>query len=113
MGKKEKLACTVCHDKAGSKLLTDKGLYYGVVESLDGYDQVIADFGACTTCHESKPGSKKLTKKGQDLSRITKNMVELRRWVRQQHPQPPAATPPAKTPPPPGGPSPAALQASH
>lgn len=107
LAKREDLACTVCHDKPGSKLLTDRGKYYEVMGTLNGYGQVIADFGACTTCHESKPGSKKLTRLGRDFSRITKNMEELRRWIRLQHPQLPEAAPvPAPPPLPPVRPRP-------
>ena len=67
MGKQEGLSCTVCHDKPGSKLLTDQGKYYETMRTLAGFDELKATFGACTSCHVTKPGSKKLTAKGKEF----------------------------------------------
>jgi len=71
MAKQNDLKCTVCHDKAGSKLLTDKGIY-----------------GRCTSCHVRKPGSKKLTKEGQKFADVVDTMVELQEWLNKRHPKP-------------------------
>lgn len=101
LGQQTGLACTACHDKPGSKLLTDKGKYFELLGSFEGFDQVIADFGACTSCHVRKPGSKKLTKEGRDFARIIRDMKDLQEWMRLRHPTKPpapAATPPALMP---------------
>ncbi len=80
--------CTACHDKPGSKLLTDRGKYFEVMHSVEGYDQLQSSFGRCTSCHVRKPGSKKLTKRGQQLQANAKDMTELREWIRAGHPAP-------------------------
>lgn len=82
--------CVACHDKPGSKLLTDRGKYFEAMHTLDGYDQVKASFGQCTSCHVRKPGSKKLTKKGQQMASMVKDMAALREWLQQNHPAAPA-----------------------
>lgn len=91
IAKRENLQCTVCHDKPGSKLLTAKGLYYQQIGSLKGYDGVVA-FGDCVTCHDRRPGSKKLTPTGRRFLSVVKDMKGLRLWLQQNHPgmQPPA-----------------------
>ena len=63
IAKQTDLRCTACHDKPGSKLLTDQGKYWESMRTLEGYDQIKESFGKCTTCHVRKPGSPKLTKK--------------------------------------------------
>jgi hypothetical protein len=83
-------SCTSCHDKPGSKLLTDSGKYYETMRSMAGYDSLKASFGGCTTCHDRKPGSKKLTKKGQDFAGLVKDMPGLNQWMREGHPTPAA-----------------------
>jgi hypothetical protein len=80
------LTCTVCHDKPGSKLYTDEGKYYEAMGTLDGYDEVIDAFSACTTCHVRKPGSEKLTRQGREFSRVIRDMEELKEWVLSEHP---------------------------
>jgi hypothetical protein len=82
--------CTSCHDKPGSKLLTDSGKYYETMRSLDGYDAIKASFDRCTTCHDRRPGSKKLTRKGKDFAAIVKDMPGLNVWMREGHPTPAA-----------------------
>ena len=79
------LKCTACHDKAGSKRLTDKGLYFEATGSLDGYDKLNESFGKCTTCHVRKPGSKKLTKTGKQMAEVVSTMTELRGWLEEGH----------------------------
>lgn len=99
LGKQMSLTCTICHDKPGSRLLTDRGKYFEVMRTLDGYDDVIADFGACTSCHVKKPGSHKLTRQGQELARVIRNMKDLAEWMKVRHPQPPPPKGPDQAPP--------------
>lgn len=80
------LACTVCHDKPGSKLYTDKGKYYEATGSLEGFDEVIQAFRACTTCHVKKPGSQKFTPQGKRFVGVMDDMTELRDWAMKAHP---------------------------
>ena len=81
-----KMKCTACHDKAGSKLLTDQGKFYEFMGTVDGYSEIKGTFGRCTTCHVNKPGSTKLTKKGEKLSSVIADMDELREWLSKEHP---------------------------
>lgn len=90
IGKETGAACTACHDKPGSKRLTDRGKYFELMQSFDGYDQLRTSFGRCTSCHVRNPGSKKLTRRGQQLAEQAKDMHELREWIRAGHPTPPA-----------------------
>ena len=80
------LACTVCHDKPGSKRYTDKGVYYEATGSLDGYDAIIKAFRACTTCHSKKPGAAKLTTRGRRFENLMRDMTDLRDWAMKAHP---------------------------
>ena len=75
-----------CHDKAGSKLLTDQGKFYESMGTVDGYSELKGTFGRCTTCHVNKPGSTELTKKGKKLSSVIADMDELREWLSKEHP---------------------------
>lgn len=88
LAKQNDLKCTVCHDKAGSKLLTDRGIYFEAMGSLDGYDSLRDEFGKCTSCHVRKPGSQKLTKEGQKFADVVDTMAELQEWLNQRHPKP-------------------------
>lgn len=88
IAQQENLACTSCHDKPGSKLLTDKGKYYETMGSLEGFDQVQAQFEKCTTCHVKKPGSQKLTETGKKYQWVAEDMDGLRIWLMDQHPTP-------------------------
>lgn len=83
-------ACTSCHDKPGSRLLTDTGKYYEGMRTLDGYDSVKQAFGRCTSCHDRKPGSKKLTRKGTQFAEMVKDMAGLGQWMKEGHPMPAA-----------------------
>lgn len=89
VAQQENLPCTSCHDKPGSKLLTDQGKYYELMGSLVGFDQIEAKFEKCTTCHVRKPGSKKLTKTGQRYQWVAQDMEGLKQWLMEQHPVPP------------------------
>ena len=82
------LKCTACHDKAGSRLLTDQGKYFESMGTLDGFDDLSATFGKCTTCHVRKPGSNKLTKQGKRFADVVGGMDELREWLDESHPTP-------------------------
>jgi hypothetical protein len=97
LAEKEDLVCTSCHDKPGSKLLTDRGKYYELTQSLEGYGKIESAFGRCTHCHSRKPGSQKLTKAGKAFNEGVGGMDELRKWVRESHPAklPPGAAPPS------------------
>ncbi|MFL6199331.1 MAG: hypothetical protein ACJ76J_09155 [Thermoanaerobaculia bacterium] len=86
IAQQEGLQCTVCHDKPGSKLLTDRGKYYEEMRTLDGYDEVVAAFSECTACHVSKPGSKKMTDKGRAFAFAVRDMEGLKQWLRESHP---------------------------
>lgn len=90
MGQAEGQVCTVCHDKPGSKLLTDRGKYYETMWTLEGYDEIEGAFGACTSCHVKKPGSKRLTRQGRRVSLVLRDMQELKAWVMARHPELPA-----------------------
>jgi hypothetical protein len=85
IAKKEGLTCTVCHDKPGSRLLTDQGKYYEALGSLDGYDQLVT-FAECTGCHVRKPGSHKLTATGKRFAAAVHDMEGLRKWLEESHP---------------------------
>ena len=80
------MACTVCHDKPGSKLYTDQGKYYEATGSLQGFDQIIDAFRACTTCHVKKPGSERFTPQGRRFVGVMRDMTELRDWAMKAHP---------------------------
>jgi formate-dependent nitrite reductase cytochrome c552 subunit len=67
MAVKENLKCAVCHDKAGSKLLTSKGKFYEFKGTLAGYDDLVRQHKKCTSCHSKEPGNLKLTAKGEAL----------------------------------------------
>lgn len=87
IAKRETLACTACHDKPGSKLLTDEGLYYEVTGSLKGYKEVEGAFGKCTYCHVTEPGAEKLTVPGERLLGVVEDMEDLQEWVVESHPE--------------------------
>ena len=94
IGKQENLSCTVCHDKPGSKLLTDQGKYYESMGTIAGFDDLKSTFGACTSCHVTKPGSKKLTAKGKEFRDLVQDMEGLGAWMKEHHPTPPAPAEP-------------------
>jgi len=85
IGTKEKVECTVCHEKAGGKKLTDKGKYYETLRTFEGYDKLTEKFGNCLYCHKRKPGSKKLTKEGKQLAEVVRNMEGLFEWLQEGH----------------------------
>lgn len=80
------LRCTSCHDKPGSKLLTDRGKYFEMKRTVDGFDAIQSSFGRCTSCHVRRPGSTKLTKKGLKMAEMVHDMAELQQWLKERHP---------------------------
>lgn len=79
------LVCTACHDKPGSKLLTDQGKYYETTGSLEGFDELESSFGRCTYCHVKKPGSLKLTKVGKRYQWMMDDMEGVKEWLIERH----------------------------
>jgi hypothetical protein len=57
---------------------------------MAGFDSIRATFGSCTSCHDRKPGSKKLTHKGREFAELVKDMPGLNQWMREGHPKPAA-----------------------
>ncbi|KAB2967699.1 MAG: hypothetical protein F9K18_03940 [Thermoanaerobaculia bacterium] len=90
IGAQEKVACTVCHDKPGSRLLTDKGKFYETARTLAGFEDLKANFGACTACHVARPGSKKLTRQGKQFQELVGDMKGLEAWMKEHHPAVPS-----------------------
>ena len=86
IAKKEGLACTSCHDKPGSRLLTDRGKYYEVFASLEGLNELETAFGRCTSCHARKPGSLKLTRLGKRYQELAYDMAGLKEILMAPHP---------------------------
>ncbi|HEX4955797.1 MAG TPA: hypothetical protein VF017_20610 [Thermoanaerobaculia bacterium] len=93
LAKETTLACGACHDKPGSKLLTDKGKYFELMRTTEGFDQLKATFGACTSCHAAKPGSQRLTRRGQAFQLMVIDMEGLREWMKTHHPVAPGEEP--------------------
>lgn len=88
IAEREDLACTSCHDKPGSKLLTDRGKYYEQMGTLVGFDELEARFTRCTSCHVRKPGSLKLTETGRRYRWMMGDMDGIRQWLMERHPRP-------------------------
>jgi cytochrome c2 len=86
IAQKVALNCTACHDKPGSKLLTDEGKYYELMGNLDGFAQLEKTFRSCTACHVARPGSTKLTAEGRKFADLVKDMEGLRDYLAKQHP---------------------------
>jgi hypothetical protein len=93
IAKAEGLECTACHDKPGSKLLTDRGKFYETMGTLDGFEELAETFGKCTECHVKKPGSLKLTNKGRQFKEMVGDMAGLKTWMAAHHPTPPEGDP--------------------
>lgn len=77
IAQQQDLSCTVCHDKPGSKRFTDRGKFYELMGDFDGYEELTAKFGECTTCHKRRPGSTKLTTEGKRWAEIHGDMEAL------------------------------------
>lgn len=88
LGEQEGLKCTACHDKAGSKRMTDEGKYFEVMGTMEGYDKLMESFGKCTSCHVRKPGSMKLTRRGRQFQSSIEGMADFKAWLIEGHPMP-------------------------
>lgn len=90
VGEQEELACNVCHtdEEQSAETLTDQGLYYQYLRTLDGYDQVLERFESCTYCHDEVAGSKRMTPQGYRFQWMMEDMAGLRAWLEENHPRP-------------------------
>ena len=90
VGKQEELDCSVCHsdEQQSAETLTDRGLYYEYLRSLEGYDQVLERFENCTYCHAETAGSKSMTPRGYRFRWMMEDMDGLRAWLEENHPRP-------------------------
>jgi len=86
IAEREELECAECHEPPESETLNDKGKYYELMGSLDGFDEVAAAFEQCTYCHVGEAGSSELTPKGQTFAFAVMDMEGLRQWLRSEHP---------------------------
>ncbi len=93
IAKAEGLECAACHDKPGSKLLTDRGKFYESMGTLQGFEELAETFGNCTACHSRRPGSLKLTVKGKQFQEMVGDMKGLKSWMSSHHPTPPEGDP--------------------
>ena len=87
---REEVECQVCHATVEEtpETLTDQGLYYGQMQTLDGSDQVLERFERCTYCHVEEAGDPNLTPEGYRFRWMMEDMVGLRAWLEENHPQP-------------------------
>ena len=90
IGEQEGLECQVCHAnvEAAAETLTDRGLYYQYLRTLEGYEQLLQRFENCTYCHADGAGSKGLTPDGYRFRWMMEDMVGLRAWLEEHHPRP-------------------------
>lgn len=84
------LECAVCHQESdeANLLLTDQGKYYQLMETLEGFDLVMEQFGHCNYCHVPEAGSKALTREGLRFEWMMEDMTGLRQWLEDAHPKP-------------------------
>lgn len=85
LAEKENVECIDCHRKPGSQRLTNKGKYYEALRTFEGYDRLTEKFGDCSHCHKRKAGSKRLTKEGERVRAIVKDMKGLFEWLKEGH----------------------------
>jgi len=97
IAQQEELECQVCHADPESELLTDQGLYFQYLGTLDGYDQVMGRFGSCTYCHVDEPGSLQLTQEGLRFRWMMEDMTGLQAWLAANHPTSDAEEEPAES----------------
>ena len=69
----------------------ERGKFFETTRTLEGYADLKSTFGACTSCHVRKPGSSKLTRKGEEFRQLVGDMKGLEAWMKEHHPAPPAA----------------------
>ncbi len=82
----EELDCPVCHQDPEGELLTDQGRYYGLMRTLEGYRQVVDQFGGCGYCHVPDVGSNDFTREGLRFRWMMEDMKGLRAWLEENHP---------------------------
>ena len=90
ISEQEGIECQLCHAdlEQRAETLTDQGLYYQYLETLEGYDQVVEQFENCTYCHAEQAGAKTLTGEGYRLRWMMQDMAGLRAWLDEYHPRP-------------------------
>jgi hypothetical protein len=90
IAEQQSLECQVCHAdvEADIQTLTDRGLYFQFVRTLDGYEQVLEKFQSCTYCHADRAGSQHLTSEGYRFRWMMEDMAGLRAWLEEHHPRP-------------------------
>lgn len=90
IGAQEETDCALCHldPEQGAETLTDQGLYYQYMKTLDGYGQVLERFDRCTYCHVDRAGDQALTPQGHRFRWMMDDMAGLRAWLEENHPRP-------------------------
>ena len=79
--------CSVCHVDVETDLLTDRGKYYQMMRTLEGYEAVLERFGECTYCHVKEAGSLAMTDEGQRFKWMMEDMKGLKAWLAERHPK--------------------------
>ena len=90
IAKQVQIECQICHEDPdqGAEALTEQGVYFQLMDSMTGYEQVIGRFEKCTYCHSEKAGDQSLTAEGYRFRWMMEDMVGLRAWLDENHPQP-------------------------
>lgn len=90
IAKEAQIECQICHEDPdqGAETLTEQGVYFQLMDSMIGYDQVIERFEKCTYCHSEKAGDQRLTAEGYRFRWMMEDMMGLRAWLDENHPQP-------------------------
>lgn len=85
----EAIECLVCHadGEESSETLTDQGLYYEYLRTLEDFDLVLERFESCTYCHVEQAGTKSLTAQGHRFRWMMEDMAGLRAWLEEYHPR--------------------------
>ncbi len=85
----EGLECQLCHANTEEtpEILTDRGVYYQFLHTLSGYEEVLERFESCTYCHVDRAGNQALTAQGHRFRWMMEDMVGLKAWLDQHHPQ--------------------------
>ena len=91
IGEQEEIDCGVCHldPEQGAETLTDQGLYYQYMRTMDGCQLVLERFESCTYCHVDQAGDDSLTRQGHRFRWMMEDMAGLRAWLEENHPRPP------------------------
>ena len=88
ISEQEEIECQVCHSDVehDAAALTDRGLFYQTVDTMDGYDQVLERFESCTYCHSERAGNKSMTSEGHRFRWMMQNMAGLTAWLEENYP---------------------------